>query len=257
MEDKALIHTYFSELGFPEDVARIYIALHARGPQTISEVARIAKVQRIQVYRLLDTLKQANLIEIEMQYKRSILRASPVDNLRVLITQRESQLATLKSKLPAVEALLSQKSFASPATRVNMYSGPEGIRQMLWSQLKSRGEIVGYNYSCFEDMAGVSFIENWANEFEKRKLRCRLVYGDAFRDTWQRVNRIRGMEYYYLSPEVFEITHSCDIYDNVTAYYHWQDDEIFGLEIHNAKIARSQRQIFELLWERAVPETQF
>lgn len=36
-----------------------------------------------------------------------------------------------------------------------------------------------------------------------------------------------------------------------------EDDEVFGLEIYNAQIADSQRQIFELLWRQAVPETQF
>lgn len=256
-KDKELVYSYFKELGFAEEVAHLYVALHTRGVQTISEVSRAAGVQRIQVYRLLDTLKEANLVEVEMRYKRTLLRAAPIDNLRILITKRERQLAMLKSKLPAVEELLSQKSLASPATRVNLFAGPEGIRQMLWSQLKSRGEIVGYNYSVFEEMVGDVFMENWAQEFEKRKLKCRLVYSDAFRQTWRRQDRIKGMEYFYLTPDVFRITHSCDIYDDVTAYYHWQDDEVFGLEVHNAQIADSQRQIFELLWRQSIPETKF
>ncbi|MET0779559.1 MAG: winged helix-turn-helix domain-containing protein [Candidatus Saccharimonadales bacterium] len=256
MAGQSLIYDYFRDLDFPKEVALIYEALHLHGPQTISELARTANVQRIQIYRLLDSLKQAHLIEVEMRYKRNVLRASPIDNLRVLIAEREGRLTALKSKLPQVEALFSQ-NITSPATRVNMYAGPEGIRQMLWSQLKAQGEIVCYNYFAFEDVVGKPFIENWAKEFEKRKLQCRLVYGDAFRQTWQLGQRIKGMEYYYLSPEIFNITHPCDIYDNVTAYYHWRDKEVFGLEIHNAEIAQSQRQIFELLCRQAIPETQF
>lgn len=257
MSDKEPIAGYFKELGFPEEVARIYLALHTHGPQTISEVARQANIQRIQVYRLLEILKQGTLIEVEVRYKRSILRASPIDNLHVLIAQRETQLATLKAKLPSVAALLNQQSVKSPATRVNLFSGPEGIRQMLWSQLKAKSEIVCYNYSCFEDMTSVSFMEHWTDEFEKRQLTCRIVYGDMFRKTWQREQRIKGMDYFYLTPEIFKITHSCDIYDNVTAYYHWEDEEVFGLEIHNKQIADSQRQIFELLWRQSVPEVLF
>lgn len=257
MKDRQLIYDHFRQLGFDEAIARMYVALHTHGVQSISELARTAGVQRIQVYRLLDTLKAANLVEVEIRYKRSMLRAAPVENIRALIVQRESELSTLKGKLPMIEELLSQKSLTSPASRVNMFTGPEGIRQMLWSQLKAKGEIVGYNYSVFEEMVGDVFMDNWANEFAKRNKKCRLVYGDTFRDTWRRSSRIIGMEYYYLAPSIFRITHACDIYDDVTAYYHWKDDEVFGLEVHNAQIADSQRQIFELLWRQAIPETRF
>jgi hypothetical protein len=128
---------------------------------------------------------------------------------------------------------------------------------MLWTQLKATNEIVCYNQFAFEDLVGLPFIANWGEEFERRNLRCRLIYGDEFRATWKLGSRIKGMEYYYLAPSIFRITHACDIYDDVTAYYHWRDGEIFGLEIHNKEIADSQRQLFEILFERSTPETLF
>jgi len=50
---------------------------------------------------------------------------------------------------------------------------------------------------------------------------------------------------------VFAITHGMVVYDNVTAYFNWKDSEIFGVEIYNQEIADTQRQLFNLLWDKA------
>lgn len=257
MSELKLIEDYFTQLGFKASIAQLYISLHIHGPQTISELARNSGIARIDIYRLLEQLQDSKLVEVEIRHKRSILRAAPVENLNMLIMEREQQAAELRSRLPIVERILHQKAFNLPNTRVNMYSGREGIRQMLWTQLRARGEIVGYNYSVFEDTVGQQFLDKWAQEFERRELTCKLVYGDQFRATWIRPMRIKGMEYYYLAPDVFTITHSCDIYDDTTAYYHWNEGEVFGMEIINRQIADSQRQIFNILLERSTPEHLF
>ena len=55
----------------------------------------------------------------------------------------------------------------------------------------------------------------------------------------------------YLSPEVVDISVQMDIYNDTLAIYSWHEDEVFGVEIHNKKIADMQRQIFEALWNSA------
>jgi sugar-specific transcriptional regulator TrmB len=73
-DDTAVLRTYFRKLGLEPEVADLYLALHAYGPQTISELSRHSKVERTRIYRLIDVLLEANLIEVETHYKRSILR---------------------------------------------------------------------------------------------------------------------------------------------------------------------------------------
>jgi len=264
--DTNAVRTYFAKLGLDREIADIYLSLHAHGPQTISELSRTAHVERTRIYRLIDKLLASNLIEVESHYKRGVIKAAPIANLNILISQKEQELKGLQDELGLIEQVLARNSMSNPATRVQFYQGCEGIRQMLWNELEAKTEIIGYNYRILEEGTGKRFMERWTQEFEKRQLSCRLITGDMFADSWgdgQKKlgegtgQRVKGMAYHCIAPNDFKITHSCDIYDSCVGFYNWKDGEVFGVEIYNPEIADSQRQFFELLWEKSKPETRF
>jgi sugar-specific transcriptional regulator TrmB len=262
LTDTAAVRNYFAKLGFEPEIADIYLALHAEGQQTISQLARTSKVERTKIYRLIDDLLASNLIEVESHYKRGIIKAAPISNLHILIAQKEQDLRSLQDDLGLIEQVLARNSLSDPATRVQFYRGPEGIRQMLWNELKAQTEVIGYNYRILEEATGRSFMVRWTDEFEKRNLSQRLLLNDSFTESWNEnapgiatQRKVRGIAYHFVDPQIFRITHSCDVYNSVTAYYHWKGNEIFGIEIYNQQIADSQRQIFELLWTQSKPET--
>ncbi len=89
MVSDSAVRTYFSKLGLEREIADIYLALHAHGPQTISALSRNSGVERTRIYRLVDKLLLSNLIELESHSKRGIVKAAPVSNLRILINQKE------------------------------------------------------------------------------------------------------------------------------------------------------------------------
>jgi sugar-specific transcriptional regulator TrmB len=258
LTDTSAVRNYFGKLGFEPEIADLYLALHAHGPQTMSELSRTSKVERTRIYRLLDRLMESNLIEVEAQSKRGIIKAAPVNNLHILINQKEQELKSLQDELGLIEQVLARNSLSNPATRVQFYKGPEGIRQMLWNELRAKGEIIGYSNRILEEATGKKYMENWTDEFEKRELSCRLLIDDAFISSWKSARktvgtdrRVSGMQYNYLENNIFKLTHLCDMYDDVVGYYHWKDGEVFGVEIYNQAIADTQRQLFELLWEKS------
>jgi DNA-binding MarR family transcriptional regulator len=267
LTDTLAIRNYFAKLGLETEVADIYLALHTHGPQAISQLARTSHVERTRIYRLIDTLLASNLIEVETRYKRGVIKAAPISNLRILITQKEQDLRSLQDELELIEQVLARNSLSSPATRVQFYQGSEGIRQMLWNELNAKTEILGYNYRILEESTGKKFMERWTEAFEERQLHCRLLSGDDFAKSWAEGTkktsgigtgqRVKGMDYHCIAPADFRITHSCNMYDNVVGYYHWKDGEVFGIETYNQEIADSQRQFFELLWAKSQPETRF
>lgn len=266
LTDIAAIRTYFTKLGLEPEIADIYLALHAQGPQTISELSRSSRIERTRIYRLIDKLLESNLIEVETHYKRGIIKAAPITNLHILISEKEQELKSLQDELGLIEKVLARNSLSSPATRVQFYQGREGIRQMLWNELSAKGEIVGYNYRILEEGTGKRFMERWTEEFERRKLQCRLITSDDFATSWDEGQettgegtgqRVAGIAYHCISPKDFQITHSCDVYDNVVAYYQWKDDQLFGIEIYNQDIADAQRQFFEMIWVKSYPEKRF
>lgn len=45
-----------------------------------------------------------------------------------------------------------------------------------------------------------------------------------------------------------KLPHNLDVYDDVIAMYYWGDNDVWGVEIQNARMAEMQRSIFETLW---------
>lgn len=261
MEDStAAIHHYFVKLGFEPAIADMYIALCEHGPQTISELSRRSKVERTLIYRLLPKLTETHLIEIESEYKQGIIKASPFTNLQILLTKKEQELQDLQDSLPLLEQSLQRNIQSSPDTKVQFYRGTDGVKQMLWNETKTTGDVLGIFHENIQIKTNSKFFERWVARCNEVGMHSRGIVSDSFISSQQKwydahVNeRLTNWEERYISPDVFSISHSTVVYDNVVAHYNWNRTEVFGVELYNEQIADTQRQLFEILWGLATPK---
>lgn len=258
LEDTVVLRDYFLKLGLESEIADLYLALHAYGPQSISEVSRRTAIERTRIYRLIDTLTTNNLIEVETHYKRSILKAAPISNLQILLSKKEDELRDLQQGLATVQQTLTNQQRA-PATQVQFYQGIEGFKQMIWNETRSDTELLVILYENMQHITNAAFFERWVREINRRNLHCRALIGDHFIETqkaWykhQDNERMAHWDSRHVPREVFDLTHSTMIYNDVVAYYNWRDGNIFGIEIYNPEIAEAQRSFFELLWAKSKP----
>lgn len=258
---KDSIRTYFAKLGLESEIADLYLALYAYGPQTISALSRSAGVERTRIYRLVDQLLESSLIEVETHSKRGILKAAPIANLRILISKREQELQGLQDELSLIEEVLGRNQLSSPATRVQFYQGPEGIKQMYWNETKANSEVCGILYENMQLKSGAKFFERWTETVNNKDIHFRGLVGPNFiasQKTWYGTavqEELRYWEYRVLSETTFPIRHSTIVYDDVVGNLNWKDTEIFGIETYNKQIADAQRRYFEMLWEKASPAT--
>jgi len=259
--DTAAVRLYFAKLSLEPEIADIYLALHIHGPQTISELSRSSKVERTRVYRLIDKLLESNLIEVETHYKRGVIKAAPITNLHILITQKEQEAKSLHDELGLIERVLARNSLSSPATRVQFYHGAPGIRQMQWNQLGAKTELLTFIHEPIGDTLGKAFTLRWTEAINERRLHLRMIKSPHFQEVnerWYKDNKVTrelipSHESRLIEPDAFNITSNMDIWDNVVAYYNWKDGEVFGIEVYNKDIASMQRQLFELIWTQAKP----
>lgn len=251
------LRSYLVHLGLDPKIAEIYLALQAYGPQSMSELARNSGVERIQIYRLLDELKRSGLVEIEIQYKRSVLHAAPVTTLQVLLAKREQELKDLQQEYVALTTTLGMQSMESATARVQFYEGMDGIKQMLWNQTRGGSENLAILYDNMQNKTNLIFFERWVRKCNEQGIRFRGIIGDHFIHTQQdwyakhSNERLENWESRYVAESVFPISYSIVTYDDVVAHYNWNDERMFGIEIHNPVVARVQRQFFELLWINA------
>lgn len=239
-------------------MADIYLALHAYGPQSISALARRSGVERTRIYRLMDKLKSSTLIEVETHNKYSIFRAAPITNLQVLISKKEQEVRDLQSELVELHRALHHSKITSAVTRVQMYQGLDGIKQMMWNQTHTKGENLSILYENMQGRTKESFFVRWARACNEADIQFRGIVGDHFVKTQQQWydghtnERLKKWKAGYLPSSIYPITHSTIIYNDVTGYFNWKGGEIFGLEITNQEIADSQRKLFEMLWAMSI-----
>lgn len=259
-KDTDAIRNYFEKMGLEAEMADLYLTLHAYGPQTITALARLAKVERTRVYRLLDRLTSSNLVEVESQYKRVILHAAPIMNLQILLAQREQEVRNLQDELHLIHNKLNNTPH-NHLTRVQFYRGEEGNKQMFWNQTKAKNETLCILYETMQTRTNLTFFERWVRKCNERGQKFRGLVGPHFMETLQAWygthsnERLEHWESRYLPPDVYPITHSTITYDDILGYYNWRDGEVFGVELYNQEIADAQRQTFEMLWEKGVPIT--
>lgn len=104
-----------------------------------------------------------------------------------------------------------------------------------------------------------TFFERWVRVCNENQIKNRGLIGDHFIETQENWyakkdnERLEHWEARYVPPEVFAITHSTIIYNDVVAYYNWREGNLFGIEVYNQEIADAQAQFFEMLWRQSRP----
>lgn len=249
--DVGAIRTYFAKLGLDNEIADIYLALHTHGPQSISQLSRNARVERTRIYRLIDQLMDSHLVEVEPHNTRGVLKAAPIANLHILITEKEQELKSLQDELGLIEQVLARNSVSSTVARVQLYEGPEAIKQIRQNMLQAKSEILSIQFKDITEESDEAFANRWIKNASDHNLQVHIIYdkkrnqSDASPISWQ----VR-----YVASAVFPITHSTMTYDNVVASLHWQDNQVYGIELHGTDTAMAQRAYFELLWQQSTEQ---
>lgn len=257
--DTTHVHEYFTKLGFDPVVADIYLALHTHGAQSLLQLSRSSGVERTRLYRLLDTLHTAQLIETEEQYKGKRYKAAPLTNLQILLARREEELRGLQSEMFRLNDQLQQTDTLDSGTHVQFYQGADGLKQMLWNQTRAQGDSCSILYENMQSRTNRTFFERWAERCNERGLHFRSLVGPHFvqsQTEWYASHANVRLDHWsgrLIADEVFPLRHSTVIYDNVVAFFDWKAGDLYGIEIYNEHIAQSQRQLFELLWQQATP----
>jgi len=256
--------TYLTEnlnlLGLSDKEAKIYLSLLKQGILTPLELSRITKINRTTIYRVLEQLKDKGLAEEILDQHRIKARAVDPESLKLLIAQRETQLKKLKKGLPEIiSRLTTVKDTPSASTKVVYFRGRQGLQQMLWNVLKGKNEFVGYGYGDWNKSVGKEFAEKLRQKKADENIFSREIQNKDQVDANKTYTQVKGYKKVHqcraIPKSIIEINHDTYIYNDVFAFYHFYEGELFGVEIHNQEIAKTQRQIFEVLWKMAKSKT--
>jgi len=241
-------------LGLTDNQAEIYLLLLKQGLTSLLELSRRTTINRTTIYRIVEDLKQLNLVEEVLDDRGAKVKAVQPENLQLLLTQKETELTGLKNNLSdLINDLSAIKDQPSPSTQVVYFRGQSGLKQLLWNILKTKGESVGYGYADWNQSVGKEFAEKLRAERVKRQIFDREIQNTDQAGPMSEWTKIKdyGQVYQarFLPRKIIDIKHDTYIYNDVFAFFNFIGDELFGIEIHNQEIAKTQKQIFEVLWK--------
>lgn len=243
-----------SLLGLTDKQIEIYLLLLKQGITSLLELSRQSTINRTTIYRIVEDLKKLNLVEEILDDRGAKVKAVKPENLQLLLAQKETELDELKNHLPDLISDLSAiKDRPSPSTQVVYFRGLNGLKQLLWNILKAKGESVGYGYADWNQSVGREFAEKLRQERVNRKICDREIQNiDQLgpMSEWTNIkNYDQVYQTRYIPKSVIDIKHDTYIYNDVFTFFNFYHEEMFGIEIHNAEIAKTQKQIFEVLWK--------
>jgi len=253
--NKQILLQKLQKLGLAEIEAKLYVFFLEKGPKTPLEISREMNINRSRIYRLIESLKKKKLVEESNTSWGKKLSAADPANLEMLIIEKEEEISSKKQGLPElVKSLQNLPNLVGVGFEVVNYKGKDGLKQMLWNELKAK-EVLLFGHGSINMFAGRTFGNKHRKEAFLRKVNYKEIGNDpAYRDLskyndeplWEKVYEFRQID-----KKILEIRHQVVIYNNTVSIMNWWGEELVGVEIVNEEYAQMQRQIFWRHWQLA------
>lgn len=236
--------------------AIVYLEL-TKGPSTHLGLSRTTGISRTRVYRIADKLEKQGMIARRSDDRGKFLVAlQPVfleEKIKNHLTETQLQaMAFEKAKASLPLLVASQKNDFTVFT----YAGVDGMKQMQWHELKTRGELLAIGVLYFDELVDS---RRWAEKFRTRvaeagyrtrELVCRQSDKVDMNFT-DNQDFLKNYSYRKLASNLLPVGAPMVIYNDTVAIYQVDHQRKFGTEIVHAGFANTMRAIFEHYWELA------
>jgi hypothetical protein len=254
MLDNILSIDRLQDIGLSLEEATIYVKLLQKS-YTYLQLSRETGITRSKVYLLVSQLEKRSLVTHHVDDTGSYIKANRPENLNIQLTNEEEQL---KARIAATQTLIPhlvelQSTRTSRQFTIHTYEGSDGLRQMLWHELKTEGELLVLGGATIEDLAPNP---RWAERqralaieagYQIRELTNDLAWTmpATKHSTYKKIYSVR-----YVDQSILPLAHQTAVYNDTVSTYHWQDDQKIGMEVINKEYAAMMRVMFNLYWER-------
>jgi sugar-specific transcriptional regulator TrmB len=254
-EQTDTILPFLSHLGLSLEEGRIYLYLRDKGGATALQIAKDVHLGRTRVYRILDSLKQHNLVEYQLGSRGLTFLASNPSALELLVTQKKTEITGLESSLTKViESLNTIPARISQAPKTIYYEGLPGLLAMTWNTLDAKkGGIRIWELSEMTSFIPDETSEDIRREFVRREIYVRQLTNISKYPAWTKVTEFvkKFWQIRYLDPQKIKISFEIAVYNNVVAMYSFKEQIPYCVELHDESLAQMHKQMFDLAWEKA------
>lgn len=232
------------KLGLAKNEAKVYLALLKLGKATVVEIARRSKVHRVNVYDILERLKEKGLISSIIQAQKKVYEAANPEQLSTLLQQKEE---ALKQILPALKQEFKLKK---EKQQVYHFFGPEGVLRAYFMCLEQNGASI---YAIGGSGLNRKYLKHrhelFLKEAKRNGIKFNLLYYEFKRKDrktmWEEDIKIRYI------PDKFKTLGMVDVCGDLVLNLLPIEGNIMAIVIENKVLADTYRQFFHFMWENA------
>ncbi|MDQ6985935.1 MAG: helix-turn-helix domain-containing protein [Candidatus Dojkabacteria bacterium] len=251
------LKTQLSQFDLSEGEVKVYLHLQTSGKSTPLEMSKKLKLSRTKVYRVIEKLLNKGLIieKIEGHGKKYI--AQRPSRFLEILSEKERELSLLQMSAPSiVNQLNSLAPQIDSKTQILHYRGVEGLKQVVWNTTKVDGTFriyeVGNSMDVFLSQEFAERVRLELSKNQKNKFR-QLTNLKEIRNFTNVTEHVKQWEGRHIPQNKLEIKVEIQIYNDCYAMYEYTKDEVFIVEIYNKELADMQKQVYDLIWESAMP----
>lgn len=234
-------------LGLTRNEAKVYFVLLEIGLTSITGLIKKTKLHKQIIYDNLERLQEKGLVSYVIKANRRHFSAVSPEKLMDMLEEQKNEInkkEDIAKKL--IPELTNLKSRAKEEQLASIFQGKKGIKSILESVLKQKGEILVYGAEGrFKDVFG-PFWTNFNKRREKLKRSGRIIYNEKLKGERK---RLRFVSIKYISKE-FESPATTWIFENKVAIILWERVP-FAVLIEGREITKAYKNYFEILWKIA------
>ena len=243
MADQAQI---LQKLGLNEKESRVYLALLNLGQSSAHSVARISGLKRPTTYVILEDLRTRGLVLKMPGSKKQMFSARSPEEL---VHEMKKNLADAEYALPE---LMNVYSGGNSRVKTVHFEGVEGIKQLLEYRAKEMKdeELVGfYATDLNADKELVRYFkEDWPKITQKLGKQRYIAPEHPSLKDYRDVDKAHNREVKTVSYEDYSSEVAIDVVGDVVRIQDYKN--LQGVAIENADVAKTVRQIFEMVWSK-------
>lgn len=234
------------EFGLTQKEAEVYLTLLQGGEATADQLAKSSKLNRSTTYVQIKSLSEYGLVSTFKRGKKTFFAAESPNNLARILEQRKQQIVIQEAEVSQLVPELL-KMFGSAVDRpvVRVFEGKEGLVSMRNSILDSgtKKMLAAFSFDSMAQIFSTDEMMAFSNKRSQKKIQSQLMYKKSGEDIVvvppQEVRRVNEKSYPF----------GADVYIyNDTVSFASTKDQIVGVSITNADIAKTMRMLYETVW---------
>jgi sugar-specific transcriptional regulator TrmB len=249
-----MIHDLLKKLDFSEKEIEVYLAILRNEKITPADLSKITKINRSTVYSVVGELVEKGIVSHDLTSPVKYLVALPIEDLENIVKKEEIELARKKdvvsSAISELKHITSNKKYSAPKIRFIAEGDIESFminQSPVWDESMLEADAVWWG---FQDH---TYVENYANYIDwywsraDEGIKLKLITNKSTIEKVMEEKKYPRRKIKYFKKKV-PFTATTWILGEYIVMIVTNERPFYAIEIHNAELAKNQRELFKFLW---------